>query len=195
MFNAKITSKMNVRGVNTPVMKEWLFKNLQTAWRECARAFFEAAAQRVSIDTGMSMASMLPLASKVRAAKLLQERISSEKGDHKKNFYTFPGGVKTDRKKMPSKGEAAGRKALSSRKHDISFGTPSAPQLIFKFEVVVFQFQIREHGLDDNSPWAAIEAGRAAFLARWQEVLPKYIRSKDIIDWFNGRKLKDRSHV
>lgn len=194
MFENTIVSRIDFAAVTAPKAKEWLFKRLQTAWREAAREFFRVVSQRVTVDTGMSMASMLPLAGKVRAAKLLQQKISEERTKPKKPYVTLAGTVHSEQRKTITKGKEAGRRALSSGRHEISFGTPNTPQLVFKFEVVVFQFQIRDLGLDGKEAWNAIEAGREAFLKRWAEVFPEYIRSKELLDWFLTGKLEDRSN-
>lgn len=145
--------------------------NLKTVWRISARAFFKKASQLVAIDTGMSMASMLPLATKVQMASAINRYLTG--AEAKKGYRDIDGKWHGDGIRSRAQGVREAEKRI--RSHVIEFGTPQAPIFIFRFEIVVYQWERWEN------VWAAIEEGREQFLLTYKDELRKRIKSEDII--------------
>jgi len=140
--------KANVKKF-TQVMK----KNMDKLWRIAIREFLIAASTHVHVDTGMSRASFLPLAAKVRASSLIM--IDPKRGP-RKGLDTFTAYHPT-RYKSIAEGRKAGEKSFNIR-----FGTPTAPYWEFRFDIAVFHWSLHEPA------WQALDAGGIAFMAALQ---------------------------
>lgn len=171
-----------------PVLK-YIHGQLGSLWRDCVRAFINEVSSNISVDTGMSMASLYPLATNVRMGNIINElsRGFGPKIGHK----NLTGKFSDNNAKYKSR--ELGRK-LGRRAYNLEFGTPSNPELTFKFEIVVFQYFLLENGLGFDNPstvWDSLNKGKEAFIAYWEENASKYINTAKITNYFLTGVLND----
>lgn len=155
-----------------PIVKT-THENLKTVWRISARAFFRKASQLIAIDTGMSMASMIPLATKVQTAAYIERQLAKATTP-KKGWRDIDGNWHGETLRSRAQGIREAEKRIGN-KHIIDFGSPQTPTFVFRFEIVIYQWARWENA------WRAMEEGRAQFLLTYRDELRKRIRSEDII--------------
>lgn len=142
-------------------------RDIKRIWQDAARAFVkELVTDAVHIDTGMSAASVLPLASVLRIKGQMQAHISAMSGGPKRGY-----GDPWDRSKYRSirHGMALGRNA-----YKLSFGTPQRTLFHFEFHITVFQHSFHE-GTWDSIPKAS-DAFMETLEAEYSEFGKKAIR-------------------
>ncbi len=150
------------RGRQRPVAQQIqrdLYQELFRLWVGAGRAFIRTVALEgvVKVDTGMSRASLLPLARAVGLLTAVRRSITADRAlrGRKGNIPLGPDG----KKRTIAAGRRAGEDAF-----DFDVGTPQSPHFIFEFEIKVLQYLIREQGDDGRTAWDSIIKGRAAFL-------------------------------
>lgn len=150
-------------------------KRLIRLWKICIGEFVREASRAVAIDTGMSAASFMPLAARVRLATDLRSYINGAPGSRKAkpgyNSTAYPG---LSRFKSRAHGENLGRRA-----YDIELGTQSNPRMVFEFNIVVLQYAIHE----TQSNWKSLQKGVRAFISTWNKLLPDYVSAEEINTW------------
>lgn len=132
-----------------------LHQELVDLWLGAGRAFIRKVALDgvVRVDTGMSRASLLPLSRAVGLLTQVRASITAARAGRPR------GPINSGKRKTIAAGIRAGQNAF-----DFEVGTPSAPRLIFAFEIEVLQYLIREEGRDKREAWDSMIKGRAAFL-------------------------------
>jgi hypothetical protein len=142
-----------------------LHKNMTKLFNEAVREFVKAALPAIHIDTGMSRASVLPLARAVRMLTGARSAIRPQRGPQKGAFT--PGG--TWRKSLtrgPDLGEEYGKRSFT-----LTYGTKERPIFRLDFDIRVYQWSRRE------AMWAALVAGQRAFysyvLEHWPSAVPR----------------------
>ena len=157
-----------------------LHDQIKKLWRDSVRAFIKEAISTLylHIDTGMSIASLIPLATEVTFQQAISEALAG-KGYIGKPYYDWGG--RTDYYKSPSYGEELGKTA-----YDLEWGSPRNPTLVFKFHIVVFQYWLHEHGYAINSDgaWNTLRAGQAAFDSFWNRHHEEYVDLNKIMNEF-----------
>ena len=171
-------------------MYKYVHIGLMKLWRECIRAFVREATKYIIIDTGMSYASMLPLASQVRIRDEIELGMVGV-GKPKPGFRNLTGGFASNNARFKSKsfGEELGTEAFT-----IKFGTPRRPELTFTFHLVVFQYYLHDQQRGSgyvSSNWRTIPKAQAAFLETWDAGIAsgKYIDGKILLDVLTGGPL------
>jgi hypothetical protein len=134
-------------------------------------AFVKEASQHIHIDTGMSMASLIPFGEElqVRNLKIVSDIMDKSNTGLKKKWYdpfklrgqSFGRRIR----KSPELGKRLGRDA-----YVIDFGSPVKPFFYLKYEIVVTQFHIHD------GTWQALRAGRRAARAYEKAVLRSHLR-------------------
>lgn len=165
----KIKRKLKIQDVRKGIHAE-----LARIWRESARAYFAAVAQLVEIDTGMSMASMIPLAAKVQYAKEIKDAVSGREA--KKGWYDLHKVYHKDKFRSRTGGEREARKRIG-REHVFSIGTASNPKFEFRFEIVIFHWIMRPNATK------AIDAGEVAFKTTFNALIKKSNIGRDIVSY------------
>ena len=136
-------------------------KALIRLWRDSVKEFIQATASAMSVDTGMSVASLQPLAAKVGFATLIRESL---RGKGPKRGHSTASGEFSNNN-APFKSRALGVR-LGQDAFELEFGTPNVPVLKFSFKIVVLQHRLNEAGLGKvpNPPmWRSLEKGTKAF--------------------------------
>lgn len=153
-----------------------MHKILASLWRSAIREYLRAIVLEdvVKVETGMSMASLIPLAKAVRMATEVRSKIAGARTKRGvQGVYSITGEYNRFGYKTPATGERFGKKA-----YNIEVGTAKSPNFIFEFEISVYQYLLREHGVngkDTNStPWDSLNKGRDAFYAYINKELPKF---------------------
>lgn len=127
--------------------------------------FIETLAERVHVDTGMSMASILPLAAEVGYDIIISPRREPRKGYTSFTSY-FP-----MMEKGPAEGANLGKDAFS-----ITWGRPGRPEWRFRFEIKVYHWWLHEHGIvPPNEPWNALVLGRIAMINYMKDNVSNYV--------------------
>ena len=148
-------------------------------WEDCVGEFIKVAVQNIHIDTGMSMASLLPLGREVNWENLITEQLAGKGPQRfKDKIYRGKGRFSGDlagSNKSESLGDTAGEEA-----YDLEFGTPSRPEFIFKFKIVVYQYWLHENGFakKGSGPWGSLNKARAAFVAYWNNNASEYVNKR-----------------
>jgi hypothetical protein len=157
---------------NIPAVTTRVFAGLKRVWRESVGAFIEAAALAMSVDSGMSVASLEPLGAKVRLATLIRE-ISRGKGP--KRGHTTASGRFADNN-GPFKSRALGRR-LGEKAFTLEFGSRTNPQFTFSFTIVVLQHFLHENGLGKGSTmiWDSMKKGELAFIETFERRIPQVL--------------------
>lgn len=141
-------------------------------WKESVRSYLRKVALEgvIRVRSGMSMASLLPLARAVRMMSMIRAQITAQRKREKpRPYYDFPEG------KAPAVGKKtiAHGKRLGEQAFELEFGSPVAPQFVFEFEIRVFHYFINEIGAGPTQAWRSIEKGREAFLATFRAGIPR----------------------
>ena len=166
-FTAGVT---RVRTINPDVMTKAIHSRMVTLWKECVREFVKAAALQIHVDSGMSQASLLPLANTVNLTMYITGRKSLVKHTYK-GWTDIDGVYHNDRTKSVSLGSLLGR----SPAYPVNLGTSARPVLSFKFEIMIYQYALHELGQGGQAAWDSLTAGSAAFheqLDTWEERIP-----------------------
>ncbi len=143
----------------------YVHKNITRLWMDCVREFVLAAASRIVVDTGMSMASLAPLAGEVRRKTII---LAAAQGNGPgREHKGITDGRFTDNNGMVrsiSSGELLGRQA-----YDIRLGSRDKWELFFEFHIVVWQHYLHESGENfiRSSGWESLQAGIEAFEEHW----------------------------
>lgn len=124
----------------------------------------------MSIDTGMSVASLQPLATKVQLRSIILETLRGKGPKPRKGYVDLQGVYHADQNKSRAHGER-----LGSHAYKLSFGTPDNPDLRFSFDIVVFQHQFHE------PTWNSLQKGKEAFIAYFKSNFDAVVRVNDLI--------------
>lgn len=144
-------------------LKRELHELLKQHWRECVKAFFEAVAPHVAVDTGMSKASLFYGSSEVGADIGIFDGIT--KPGHKNLTGEWADN------NAPYKSAALGME-LGKKAYTVSYGIPSRPRFVFEFHIVVFQYFLHEASANyaRSANWQSLEAGAKAFLTKFNSL-------------------------
>lgn len=163
-------------GYQAPGVAKYVHTQIVRLWKDSVKAFIHAAYDVLiqHVDTGMSIASLEPLAISVRLKTLITTALQG--GYTGEPYYDFTGPV--ERYKSPQYGRELGRTA-----YELSFGTPEAPTYNFSFKIVVFQYYLHEFGyaVPSTGVWATLQKGKLAFLDFFTSNLNAYVRPKQIV--------------
>lgn len=165
---------------NTVKIKKYTLDRIEKIFKEAVREYIKAAIAQMRVDTGMSVATFMPLAARVQYRQEV-ERLAiggGAKRGHKYNAGDYP--VPDNNAQYKSK--AFGAK-LGKNAYDLKFATITVPVFRFKFYIVALQHFIHEN---NSNPWGSLRAGEKAFndylLAHLKTDLPDYT------EWLvNGR--------
>ncbi len=162
------------------ILKKHVHKQIVKLWKRCVGEFVKEVSKHVAIDTGMSMASLMPLAAKVRLASFLRSKISGMSKGHKKGYTDKNFQYHPDRNRSKTLGERLGSDA-----YNLSFGSPLSPDLTFSFDIVVLQYWLHESksNYSGSGHWQSIKKGERVFLRTWKALYGIYVNPKDINTW------------
>lgn len=156
-----------------PISKR-LHKNMSRLWRGSIRKFIETAIDNIEVDTGMSAASLQPLAAEVGLRSQIIEALRGF-GPKRGHSNLDP---PWDSNNAPFKSRALGER-LGRGAYKVTFGTPNRVSLLFEFEIVVFQHYLHEFGLAEHTsgPWDSLLKGSEAMMNYFRDNLPENIPS------------------
>lgn len=153
----RITLSRTARQVDRDSAYKYVHEAVIRLWKDSVKAFINECSQHIHIDTGMSMASLQPLAANVRLSSFLQASLAGK--GFVRGVYSETG--KYDPNGFRSKAEGRRR---GERAYTLSFGTPMAMDLKFTFKILVYQWKLHELGVRGKPQWEALKKGREAFL-------------------------------
>jgi len=182
------TSLRAARSRNTGPLTNTVTKSFQRLWRDAARVFVLTTAEAMAVDTGMSVASLRPLAARLRIKNILVAQFSgfgpklygyNYEGKRSKGGNDLGASHEgaTGNRSM-RRGEQMGRKA-----YRINFGSKNRLFMTFDFQAVVYQ-----HILWDIRRWDSIGKGRDAMVDFLNQNISnsKYDVTPLIVSWFGG---------
>lgn len=143
---------------------------LKRLWRDSVKAFIFETVDAMSIDTGMSVASLQPLAAKVRLRTIILETLRGKGPKFKKGFTDLSGAYHANQNKSRAHGERLGRQA-----YKLEFGTPNNPDLRFEFDIVVFQHQFHD------PTWQSLQKGQQAFIDFFEANFDRIVKVDDLV--------------
>ena len=159
------------------VFTKKLHQNMSRLWTDATKAFLEEIIKNdlIKVDTGMSRASLLPLARAVRMLTVVRASINPKRGPRPGYNAGAQGGATSWEVGDPSQPKSieAGIKA-GQKAYRLNFGTPGRPVFRFEFNIVVYQHWLHEVYNNDPS-WKSLERGTDAFRAYIKENAPNYV--------------------
>jgi hypothetical protein len=170
------------------IAKEIFYRKIVELWKDSLLAFLEATAHNIVVDTGMSIASLYPLAAKVKFKTTLNAISPSKRirKGHTKAYGDFANN------NAPFRSKALGER-LGKDAYVFEFGTVDHPFLVFQFKIVVLQHFLNEQGLGNvPSPpvWQSLEAGREAFLDHWNSHKREVLDGKELLKYLTTGEVK-----
>lgn len=155
------------------VFSQKLHDNLSTVWRGATRAFVEAIVTNsiMSVDTGMSKASLLPLSRAVRMLTVARATINPKRTEVKGSM-DMNGRWNPNLNRSAALGERVGEKAYT-----LNFGSKARPTFRFEFNIVVYQYLLHEDSANftKSQNWQTLKLGMDAFDAYIKEYAPKAV--------------------
>jgi len=146
--------KLDLQGIKAAHGKfnKTLHKQMILLIKGAIREFAKVAAEEIGVDTGMSGASLQPLA-KAAGGGILGIIRGRQKRGERQGYTSLTGRYYRQRKRNIEEGLAVGENAFS-----INFGTVKRPRMFFRFDIKVYQWARWE------SQWQAIEKALAAMV-------------------------------
>lgn len=153
-----------------------MHEGLEKLWKDSAKAFLRAVLENQAFtnhtDTGMSRASLIPLARKIRLATKVMEG-ASIKHSSRKGAFDIDGNWHPDAIRDMAAGIAAGEEAFT-----LTTGTHKRMLFRFRFSIEVFQYLMNEHGMWNTTAFQTIAAGEEAFWAYYNANFDTYVKHK-----------------
>lgn len=141
-------------------------RGFTTVFRGAIKAFITAAADRIHVDTGMSLASLIPLARELRAGKFVEAQIAAQQKNEFRLGYTDMNGVyHANQERSPEHGESLGEDAYA-----ITIRADNSLRARFMFKIPVFQYSYHE------DRWQSILYGRQAALEYLVDNFHRYVK-------------------
>lgn len=182
------TSKRNIYRTTSKVkIQRAMHNSLVKLWKDAIRVFIRTVLDNIGVRSGMSGATLKPLAKEVRLSSYVEQSLRGKGAQFRKEKYLstqFPG--ITDYKSM-----AHGAK-LGGKAYTINYGTHKVFQFDFTFEITVLQFYLNELGIGNNNemPWFALEKGQEAAIDFINANIFRYFSAQDFIDLLYSGKSK-----
>lgn len=154
-----------------------LYKGVALLWRDSAREFVRVASEHIAVDTGMSRASLIPIARMLKMQLAVQGRRTRRGVTHLvdgRGEYD-PSGVR---------GTKAGISA-GSHAFEYKLGSQKRMHLTFEFDISVWQHFMYEDGFNGKAPWDSLEAGRKAFNDFFDSNWDTYVKQKVAVSRFS----------
>lgn len=167
------------RSANQAPVYKYVAVYLRRAWRRAVAAAVLTMHSTVHVHSGMSAASLFPLAAKVRVRKFIASQTVSPVGPqpgHKKAWAGFEDNIGPFKSK--ALGERIGRTAFKYKN-----GTWIDPTFEYEFNIKVIQFYIHEW------KWNTISDGEMAFETTLQRELSALNIAKIQSDYILGGQL------
>jgi len=134
-------------------MKREVVTEMNLFWNEAVIAFIDGVRDNTKIETGMSQASLIPLAKRVGYGDLESDIISSAPKVKATPYYTLSGDYRSGKVRTYMEGIIAGKKA-----YELKRASATSPTLDLVFNIKVYQhagWEPKQHSL---------AAGRQAML-------------------------------
>jgi len=181
MLNIKLIRDPRLRKRDVSIYTKAMHVRLIALMHECIRSYLRAILQAntMKADTGMSKASLLPLARKVRMftefAGTINPKRPSRLGMTDINGRWQP-------KKFRSY-QAGLRAGVEGKGFKINVGSPNRPVLNFQFNIQVFQYFLHEFGYRGKTgqTWNTLNIGTQAFLQTFEDRAEDFV--PDLMIW------------
>jgi len=162
-------------------------KQINKLWDDAIGAFVIGMVNNMSVDTGMSVATLSPLARKMNVQKFISMKLAMSKGAKKGHRKLYGKWADNNASyKSVGLGERLGEYAYT-----VTYGDANHIVLGFEFDIKSFQHFMRESdlsGFASTAPWNSIEAGMEAMKEYIQNHIQDYIPS--VARWlFEGEAL------
>jgi hypothetical protein len=188
--------RIQVKAATKSKVSKALNRRFGELWRDAVREFVFVLTKEFSsqatnpdkpyIDTGMSIASLIPLAShsdqgfRIGLGQFVKDSVRVNKA---LAVQASPTQVNGSPRGVPKAGKSAAEGVRQGQdSFDLTFGSPDAPDYLFSFRLVVEQTILH---LDFFGP--AVRKARAAFLRYMKANLKNYLKASDIKNILTGR--------
>lgn len=141
-------------------------------WKDCVQAFVLELTKHVHVDTGMSAASIEPLAARVGLQSMIVQSLRGKGPKRGHRVINDPGFQYASENIGPFKSRALGHQlGQEPRGYELTFGSPQSPLFSFTFNITVYQWYLHDAfgGSGSIGDWGALEAARTAFLSVWNQ--------------------------
>lgn len=161
---------------------KYVHRQLSRLWHDASQEFILTALNQISVDTGMSAATLLPLAQKVNLRSAVAAAIQG-KGPNFRKRQKYRGGPG-----FPSSGEFKSR-ALGERMGQAAYkfevGTDRKPIFIMTFDIVVFQYFLHESFENSNvsKDWQSLDQAKDAMLKFIENNWMHYVDKQKFSHW------------
>jgi len=200
--NMKLQRDKHTRRAYDTFNTELYRKTLKPIWRKCVTAYIEELVKNIHVDTGMSLASIQPLAKFVGQKTAL---IASLRGlgprikpGHRHAYGRFANN--TGKYKSRAFGERLGNQAVRNKRYVVGFGTRKRPIFRFKFEIAVLQYFLNESRFiiptekggktRMTSGWNTLGKAYLRFMVVWEQETSKSKKLKEsFIGWLVTGKI------
>lgn len=164
-------------------VKAQAYKDLSRLWRDGVKAWILEAIGHIRVDTGMSMASLIPLSRMVRLATTVKAAYAG-RVPYRKGAFDMSGTYHPDWKRSVSAGEAS---AVHKNTYDILYGTRTRPVMHFIYEISVWQFYVNEQGMFGRSSWRVFASADVAMRKHIENSWQSYLKDTlDVDRWVHG---------
>lgn len=157
------TAFTKVKGLkpNVDVFSKRLHSNMTRLWNDATKAFLDELVKNdlVKVDTGMSRASLIPLARAVRMLTVVRASINPKVAS-KKGAFDMSGHYDSNGVRDIQHGIKLGEKA-----YKLNYGSERRPVFVFEFNIKVYQYWYNESFSNgtNSANWQSLEKGVAAF--------------------------------
>jgi len=171
------------------LIKQYSFNRIVRLWKDSVAAFITAVIPVIHINTGMSRASLIGLTDDVNwgqkpsdsPRKVLKSFVLSKLkpvANPSTKWYVSMGGTpQIGIHKSQELGYQDGR-----RNYTLNFGSKDAPNLVFKFDISVYQWDKWEN------KWGTLEVGKDAFITYFEKNFVKTINVRKITNYLQTGK-------
>lgn len=168
----------------TKKVVDYSLKQINKLWENAAQNFLLSIVQdtlQYHIDSGMSLASTLPLASKLKIQKYIQAILAGRgkvRPGHKKLFGKWASN--NAKYRSQALGERLGKKAYT-----LKYSESNDTELKFMFDIVVFQYFLHENGYafgNEGNAWKSLDRAREEFVEVWNKKIKFYLSGSAIIN-------------
>lgn len=175
-------NRVKVHKPNVGIFSQRLHKNMTRLWRNATKAFLEAVIEGdlIRVETGMSKASLLPLARAVQMLTVVRATIDPKVAS-RRGYTSINGVYNPNGERSVDSGIKLGEKAYT-----LNFGLQDRPIFNFEFRIVVYQHLLYENGLVHGyPPQDSLVKGQAAFRQYIEDNKQQYVPR--LAEWIEVR--------
>ena len=187
MIHLEIRKERVTRPRSTYAVRKYIYGQTKLLFQEALKQFVVTAAESMTIDTGMSTATFIDLATKLRIKGTIDAIINANMKTHKlvKEYHPVGDFQKLYKYKSKHHGRMLGRKA-----YKLNYGSLQRGIFRTDFSIVVYQYYLHEYQRDgdyNSKKWKSLEKGEEAFVDYIRANYTKYLDPQKVVDFIVGK--------